>query len=298
MKKFSTLFAIVFFAVCPLKVYSAGAISGVIGAIGDAIGDAAVSATLWEIHGINIVELITTAKKTAETAKNTIDQLKKMEEAAERAIKNIRSVVDVRSVGDFMNWYNRQLYLEREVEYRYDKASVNIGKNTYKLHEIDEIPGAMMNTFRDARDGDFTEEQKRDMLISLGLAPSNYTYLKTWQDRSNKIAKRILTYSDIYSDEQQDAYDRNKNIMDKYDDSSDNLDINEITKEAHITTMNIEMAIREQTRLMNERNEYDLSRDRIMDTPPTPPRRSYFWDENPFGSITEGHGENNYERWP
>ena len=290
MKKFLRFFVVALFVVCPLRVLASGIIGGAISSATEAISSGLIIEELNRIHLIEIVQF-------AKTAKDTYDDLQESIEAAKRAWNNIRSVADARSVGDFMKWFNRQLYLEREVEERYNKVSVKVGKNAYKLHEIDQIPDALRNSFRDPREGDFTEQEKKDMWVSLGLSPSNYTYLKTWQERNDKIAKRILTYSDVFADEHEEAAARNRNIMGKYLHSGDDLDINEITKEAHITAMNTEMAIREQTRLMIEMHEYNLSRDRMFDTPPNQPRRSDFWDEDPYGSITAGHGVNSYENW-
>jgi len=291
MKKFFKFFVVALFVVCPLRVHAAGEIaSTIVSAIKGAVDSAGIIKVMNAIHAKEIIELMNTASDTAEDLEHTI-------EATKRAWNNIQSIVDVRSVGDFMKWFNRQLYLEQEVEYRYNKVSVKVGKNSYKLHEIDEIPDALRNTFMDPREVDFTEEEKKQMWVSLGLAPSNYAYLKTWQERNDKIAKRIITYSDVLADEHEEAAARNQNIMGKYSVSSKTLDINEITKEAHITAMNTEMAIREQTRLMIEMHEYNLSRDRMLDTPPNQPRRSDFWGEDPYGSITAGHGVNSYENW-
>ena len=289
MKKFFRFIVLALFVVCPLRVHAMSAVqAGLLAAI-----EGTTAATL----ALQTIEFANQLKEMADTAKNTLAQLWEAKAAADRAIKNIRSVGDIRSIDDFIKWHNRQLYLEREVEYRYDKASVKIGKNTYKLHEIDEVPNAIRNSFRDTFDGDFTEEEKRDLFISLGLAPSNYAYLKTWEERNNKIAKRILTYSDVFAEEHDEAAARNQNIMDKYRVSGDDLDINEITKEAHITAMNTEMAIREQTRLMVEMHDYQLSRDKMNERLPSPPRRSDSWGDDPFGSITAGHGSSSYEGW-
>jgi len=293
MRKFFKVLFVAIFFVFPLRVHA----SGIAAAAAEISGSAAIITAMEQIHATELVQFLATAKKTFETARDTYKNLEKAIEVERKAWNNIRSVVDIRSVEDFMSWTNRTMYLARQEEDIYNQMGVRIGNKTYKMHEIDQIPDAMRNSFRDPFEGDFTEEEKRNMWIKLGLTPGNYNYMKTWEERNNKIAKRILTYSDIFADEMEEAAERNENIMGKYTESSDDLDINEITKEAHITAMNTEMAIREQTRLIIEMHEYELSKDRMNAMLPSPPKRSDFWDEDPFGSITGGQGVNNYERW-
>lgn len=290
MKRFFVVLVVAFLVVCPLKVNALG--------IAESALLTSLEATTAWMYAMQVIEFGNQLEQMVLTVEQSFQQLEHMIDSTERAYKNLRSIVDVRSISDFFEWNNRQLYLEREVEMRYNNISVKVGKNTYRLHEIDEVPDALRNTFRDTFDGDFTEDEKRDMFISLGLAPSNYAYLKTWEERNKKIARQIMTYNDVFYDELDLAKERNDNIMGKYQASSDDLDINEITKEAHITAMNTEMAIREQNRLLVEMHQYTLSRDKIMDTPPTPPQRSRIWGVDPFGSVTEGYGVSNYERWP
>ena len=294
MKKFLKVLVVTIFVVFPLRVHA----SGIAAAITTGITNSAIATILASTEAMHIANQVVNIVEFATTAKSTYDSFVKLYDAEKRALKNIASFVDIRSVEDFVSWTNRTMYLARQEENIYNQMGVRIGNKTYKMHEIDQIPDAMRNSFRDPYEGDFSEEEKRNMWIKLGLTPGNYNYMKTWEERNNKIAKRILTYSDIFADEMEEAAERNENIMDKYRDSDEEgIDINEITKEAHITAMNTEMAIREQTRLMIEMHEYELSKDRMNAILPSPPRRSDFWDESPFGSITGGQGVNNYERW-
>ena len=98
-------------------------------------------------QGINIAQFIYEGYQVYQTAMNTWDQLQNMIEAEKRALNNLKSVVNVRSLSDFMNCGNRQIYLARESEYYYDQMGVKIGDNTYKAHDIDKIPGALVNEF-------------------------------------------------------------------------------------------------------------------------------------------------------
>jgi len=290
MKRTAKIFLIALAIAFPIRAHASGAVV--------AAGTAAIIASDWAMQVINIVEYVKSAYNAYETAKNSYEQLQNMIDAERRALENLRSVVDVRSWKDFMNWSNRQLYLARESEYYYDQMGVSIGGETIKMREIDKIPGALRNEFRDPRNDDYTEEQKRDMWISLGLTPGNYTYLKTWEDRNDKIAERILTYSQIYHDEHEEAAARNKEFIDNYKKVNEDLHQNEIFKNIHITSMTQEMLLREQNRLMVELMEYELSRQKMAATPPSPPGRSHIWDENPFGPISNsGHFVRTGEGW-
>ena len=277
MKRIAKIFVLCIFIAFPIRAHAGGVASaGVLSAIltHDIVSQIA-----------NFAEYAYSGYQAYQTVLNTYNKFQKMVDAEKRAFNNLISIVDTRSLADFMNWGNRQIYLARESEHYYDQMGVKIGDNTYKMSEIDKIPGALMNEFSDPFSNDMTEEQKRDAWIRMGLSPGNYTYLKTWEDRNNKIAQRIMIYSDIFFNEHEEAASRNRNMMNKYGTSNEELDINEISKEHHITSMNIEMTLREQTRILMELAELTLSRQKMMDTPPTPTMRSLIWGADPFRSI-------------
>jgi hypothetical protein len=243
---------------------------------------------------MNVVRQVEHIIEMYNTVKNTYETFQHLYRAEKRALENLKSVVDIRSFSDFMNWQNRQMYLERRAEDIYKGMNVKVGKNSYSLTEIDQIPDALRNTFSDPFNKDFTEEEKRDIYLKMGLTPGNYIYLKTWQQRNDAIAKKIRTYGEIFEEETEEAFLSNQNLIDKYKTSSEDIDINEITKEAHITAMKQEMLLRELIQIMIGMHDYDLSRDKMMKTPPSPPKLPYDVGDRIFGSITEGVGSNNY----
>ena len=244
----------------------------------------------------NFAQYIYKGYQFYQTAVNTYNQFQKMVEAEKRTFNNLRSIVDTRSLADFMNWGNRQLYLARESEHYNEQMGIKIGNNTYSAHDIDKIPAALMNEFSDPFSNELTEEEKRDIWLKMGLTPGNYAYLMAYEDRRDKIAKRIMTYSDIFFDEHEEAAARNRNMINKYGSSNEELDINEISKERHITDMNIEMTLREKTRLLMELSEFELSQQEIDSRPPTPTMRSLIWGADPFGSaVPNSNTINRYE---
>ena len=227
----------------------------------------------------------------AQNVQNTYDQLKYMAEASVRAYSNLRGIADVKSWDDFMQWNNRQLYLDREVEERFYDMGLKVGNRTYRMEDIDEIPGAFRKNFGDQYWDDFTSDQRREMYLNLGLTPSNYMYLQKWQAREDEIARRIQTYGSIYADEMDRAAQSILETINSYSVPDESIDANKILKDTHITQMKIEMAIREQNRLLAEQMEYNLSKDSPGKAPPNPPRLYNTWNKEFFGKITEGSSE-------
>ena len=228
----------------------------------------------------NMVESVLTLK----------EQLENIIESEKRAIKNLTSILDVRSFGDFMNWMNRTAYLSREAEARYASFGVSVGKNRVGLKDIDKIPDALRTTFHDPFSQNFSEEEKYQMLTQMGLSPSNYMYLKTWQVEGDDIARRVMTYAGIFSEEADEAALRNREMLGRYNTSSEDLDINKLTKEGNTVLMNQEMAIREQTGVILMLHRWLLARDREENVPPSPPVLSPDYGQPMFTKITGGAG--------
>jgi hypothetical protein len=224
-----------------MKTYASGA-----------IGAAAIIANDWVIEGKNIIEWVTTATQAGLQLEQTIisvqhlyDQLEHMKQSAERAVNNLAGVLDARSLSDFMSWFNRQLYLEREVERRYNNLDVTIGSKNYHISEIDKIPDAIKNEFVDNWGKELSEEEKRKVWVNMGLSPGNYMYLQTWQERGKKISQKVRTMNDILYEELDDAASRNNALLAKFAEKNDKLDINEISKDQAAILAQIEMAVRE-----------------------------------------------------
>jgi hypothetical protein len=189
-----------------------------------------------------------------------------------------------------MQWQNRQLYMEQEVEQRFNNLGIQVGNKTYGWAEIDQIPNAVNNQFGSPYWDDFTEEQRQEMYYKLGLSPANYHYVKAWQNREESIAKNISFRKDILNDEKSRTASGYKNIIGQYREQNEKLDTNEILKNSHITQMQTEMVLRDVATQMAEKNEYDLARDKLLGAPPNPPRLSDRRNDQPFTSITEGQG--------
>ena len=134
---------------------------------------------------------------------------------------NINNISKIHSWNDFMDWHNRQLYLERMTEETFNGMNVTIGKKNYKLTDVEGMAYGLKDTYVDYWNKEFTEEQRREMWTNFGLTPSNYAYIKTWQEREQKIAREFLAAREIHNKEyQENMKNNNENIKALEDDKT------------------------------------------------------------------------------
>jgi prefoldin subunit 5 len=239
----------------------------------------------------NVLYYIMMVEQQVQSVFNTYYQLQNMIRAEERALKNLEGIASVGSYSDLMSWYNRQLYLERQVEERYQNIGVQIGSKNYRISEIEEIPGALRDRFAsDEYWDDFSEEQRREMWMRLGLTPSNYIYQTAWLENERSLARRILTRLDTVNEENQDAFMQNDEIL--------NMTINGEVAEKGIlqgilqVAVDTNRAIREANYDAAEWREYQLSLERLKNVPQGRPGLSDIWGAELFtGRISEMEGE-------
>jgi len=131
---------------------------------------------------------------------NTYQQIKLMEENAERAIQNLKSLQDVDSWEDFMDFYNRQLYLERKTNQAFDNINVKIGKKQYHITELESMAYGFNESYVEYWDNEFTEEQRRAMWLELGMTPSNYAYVQPFREKARQLTKANLTAAGIQNE--------------------------------------------------------------------------------------------------
>jgi len=292
MKKKIIVFCLLVFVLVPsVKTHAAGAAA------------AAVSTAI--LYGQQALEFILVAQRWnnqvtqfRDNIRNTYETLQRMIDTERRAIENLMSIGNIRSIDDFWSWQNRVFFLARESEHHFNNIRFDVGNRSYGIREVDQIPDALRDNFSDPFARNFTDEERRRFLTQHGrLTAGNYVFMRSWQQRNQQIAERIMSVDQVLADEFDDAAARNQEMMDRYANVNEDLQEREILMNTHITAMNTEMAVREQTRLMVELHQYQLSRDRMMDTPPTPPFLSDSWNHNPFGSVTQGAGESSFSNW-
>jgi len=288
MKKF---FIALFFTIClvsPVKVYSASAVG---------------SAILAMIHEQQIVQWlmdmgyqIKQAADDALSVYQSYEQLQHWIRNEKRYLDNLASVVNVRSLGGLMDWFNRAGYIARESERIYSNMGVTVGGKHYDLSEIDEIPDALRNEDVDKHWGDLSENERYKAWTSLGMSPSNYLYMKTWQGRNEEIKKRLLTSREMHLEEMEEAASRNDDVIGSY--ANGDIDTIKIAKNSGASLAHIEMAIRDLTVTTDDFVSYIVGKDQEAATPPTPMMPYDGWNNTVFKPITDrGNSKNNFENF-
>jgi hypothetical protein len=261
------------------------------------IGGAAVSGVLGLMQATNVAHYATVVASWVQQAKDFVEQIDHMKKAAKRYYNNLKAIMDVNSFQGFMDWYNRSLYIEQEAMRIYDSMGVRIGGKKYDLTDIDKIPDALRNEFTDPHWGDIAEEETYAIWRNLGLSPSNYFYLKTWEKRNEDIKKRFVAGREMHGDEIEEAAARNNDVLKEYSDpfrKEDDIDSNKIAMNAHSTQMQIEMVLRDLSLSLDDLKDYIVSRDEANKVHPNAMVPSESWNINYFKPITGGRAQNSF----
>ena len=184
---------------------------GQVTAVFDAVLD-----TLLTASGLN--QVIYYGQQLADNVQqitNTIAMIEHMKEQAERTVQNLASIKDIGSWDDFMGWYNRQLYLERQTAAIWDNTTVTIGKKQYHITDIESMKYASKDAYVDYWAKEFTPEQEREMWLNLGLTPANYAYVQPYREKASQLTKEGLTAVKMQNEWYVRQMERNKAIRDK-----------------------------------------------------------------------------------
>jgi len=286
MKKFISAFVIIFFFAFPVRVYSASA------------GISALLAMIYAQDGAKYaIDKVFQVKQLAEDVMSTMhlyEQVQHWIRNEQRYIKNLMSIMDVRSLSDFMGWFNRANYIARESERIYSNMGVRIGGKFYDLSEIDEIPDAIRNEYTDRHWGDLSESERYKAWTSLGMSPSSYLYMKTWQGRNEEIKKRILTSREMHLDEMDEAVSRNNDLLRDYSFPNEDIDSNTIAKNSGASLAHIEMQLRELGITLDDFMSYIVGRDEAYNTPISSQMPYQGFNDPIFSSISGGKSNNSF----
>jgi hypothetical protein len=257
-----------------------------------AVLDAGVATILQVTKADQAIYYAQSIVEQVNAARNTYDQFMNMLRAEQRALNNLKNVTKVRNFDDFMQWNNRQLYLERQAGNRFKNMGIKIGGQTYRMADIEEIPGAMRENFGDEYWNDFSEAQRKEMWTRLGLTPSNYVYLKAWQAREEAIAARMMTLSDTVNEDNMKAYEKWKTLSDEYyadKDAPEDEKIQEKRILMDIASILIDTNILSRSMAYDraQERELELARRKQDQTPASSPLVSEDWNRSWFGPITE-----------
>jgi hypothetical protein len=257
------------------------------GALLETNAQAAVTAPILETimsatHADQIIYYAQSIAQMIESGTNTYNQFQNLLRAEQMALNNLKGIASVKSFGDFMTWYNRQLYLEQQTENRFNNMGVKIGGRTYKVADVSDIPNAMKTEFVDYWGTEFSEQQKKEMWINLGLSPSNYAYVQTWKAREDELAKSIMTKREIVNEENMAAAERENEMLKTLEEDA-KLPEDQRMGEKSMLQMNL-MAQLEGNRLLRssiydqaEAEERQLMKEQAEKPLPNPPDVSDMW---------------------
>jgi hypothetical protein len=105
---------------------------------------AAATDTLLVWSGLEqIIHYADTIKEWVETANRLKQQIDHWKFQVDGYLQNIKSAKDIRSYQDFMNWYNKQLSIEKRAVESIEKANIKIGNKNYSLRDLEGIADAV-----------------------------------------------------------------------------------------------------------------------------------------------------------
>jgi hypothetical protein len=194
MKKYLVIFILAGTFAAPHEAQAGGKAA-------DAVASAALTALIYGQQLLdsktftkqitNLIEAVTTAR----------DNLKKVEDTCDYFVNQLRKFGNIKDYKDFMRWSDRSLYLAERVERDFSNINVKVGNKIYYLREAVEIKESLENGENDIRDGDMTESERIRVYRKLGLSPSSYRYLKTWEGRVDAAVKESSVSKDLINEE-------------------------------------------------------------------------------------------------
>jgi len=178
------------------------------------VADTAVAVLLQKSGAEQIIYYAQQLQDNINNIKHLADQVKNTERQVEIAMQNLASAKDIDSWDDFMDWYDRQIYVERMAIETAKGMNVTIGKKNYSIYDLEGISKGLDDTLINYWDKEFTEEQRREMWLGLGLSPANYAYVQPYRIKGREIARQLLTMSEIQNEKNKKTSEANKKDLD------------------------------------------------------------------------------------
>jgi len=277
MKKFLLVFTVLVFIPC-LNVHGQMAVL-------DAVVDALLTSSNLQQYiyfGQQIADNVTQIAQFAE-------QIEIMKTSAERQIQNLASIKDIDSWDDFMDFYNRQLYLERKTGEAWDNTNVRIGKKDYHITDIYGMKDGVNETYVEYWGNEFTEEQRKEMWLELGLTPANYAYVQPFREQANKHIQEGLTAVGIQNDWYMRSMQKNRERKaaldaDKNKKTEDKLGSKEITMMILDTLLDLNKVTNDVAVNQAKERERQATQDALASAPNSPAKIAD-WSNNGFGEL-------------
>ena len=194
MKRFIVFFIVLFLIVALFPFVSAYG-------YGLAVFDAGLNTLMY---GSVIEQAIHYAQIIAhhtQQAMQTYAMVQNLVHQTQMATQNLRTIGDISSWSDFMDFYNRQLYMERRVMETWDNTNVRIGNSTFHIADLESIAhGYRSQTVDYWAQNELTPQQRRAMWLQMGLTPSNYAFVQPFRARAMELTREGLTGAQIQNE--------------------------------------------------------------------------------------------------
>jgi len=272
MKKIFILLVILFL----LPVFTVSAQMAVI--------DAALNSFMQLTHLDQIIVWIQEAADQFESLIQLGLQVEHLAHVIQMTIQNLQSLEDIDSWEDFKDFYNRQLYMEAQVVSTFKNLNVNIGKKNYSLFDLKGMAAGAKDTYIDYWNKEFTEDQRREMWMGLGLTPSNYAFVKPIREKANELTDKLISAGEIQNSKYManmtnNMKRKNKLVMDQLLGVSDKMGEKQVSMMMADTLIDINTVLNEQNMLMSDimgAMGYDRL---LLETPQDQPAVSSWWDD-------------------
>lgn len=157
-----------------------------------AVLDAGASTLLAKSGMEQVAHYTQQVKEWFETAERFKQQLEHWKFQVERTLQTLKSAQDIKSYDDFMSWYNRQLYQERQTMDMFKNANISIGNKNYSLYDLEGIVDAVDDKYVKYWNEEFTDKQRKEMWLSLGLTPSNYAFVQPFRQKARELSREAF----------------------------------------------------------------------------------------------------------
>jgi hypothetical protein len=222
-----------------------------------------------------------------QSAVNTANQFQTLIRMEERALQNLKTARDIRNPRDLMQWYDRQLSLERVAEEKFTNLGISVGGKNYLLSDVDGIGEALEDEYGDPFGREFTEQQSMALWQKHGLSPSNYVYVQTWAERDRQAATKIIGKLEALKQKNREDAERTGEIQARLATDGDSLGEMEVAQYSLEVGIDTNAVLRDLRYDMAERNAWDVARQKEMEKPANPPRLSYSYNNEYFDKIGE-----------
>ena len=216
-----------------------------------------------------------------QAARNTYEQVQAAIRAEQRAFNNLRGITSVNSYAELMAWYNRQLDLERYTNHRFDSIRIRVGNTDHRLRDIEGIREGITTTYGRAYwEAEFTDDQRRDMWLELGLSPANFAYQNTWATREGELFERHMIRRGFLEDENQVTI---TGIADAVQEATaDGAGDRQVAEAGLHIALDTNRLIREILMSELEWREFLIAQHRLANAPPEPLYLSGMWGQELF----------------